>query len=95
MRVGSMLEAINKLVVRTQLEQLQKKQDAVTTALTKRNSSQPERRMATAEVAELLGRHRKTIERWTRERGLPCKHQGRNLIFRRGDVLQWQAQQER
>ena len=36
-----------------------------------------------------------TIERWTRTRGLPSKHRGRSLVFKKGDVLQWQAQQER
>ena len=92
--MGSMLETIKGLVVRMELEQLQKKQDAMTEALTKRTSSQPDQRMTTRQVADLLGRHTKTIELWARKRGLPCKHHGRNLIFRRGDVLQWQAQQE-
>ncbi len=51
--------------------------------------------LTSKEVAPLLGvTHHKTVERWVRERDLPCVRIGRNLRFRRGDVLRWQAQQE-
>ena len=50
--------------------------------------------LSSKQVGLLLGRHHKTIEKWTRTRGLPCFRTGRNLGFRRGDVLRWQAQQE-
>src|SRR5262245_6110895 len=46
------------------------------------------------EIAPVLGiTHPKTVERWVRERSLPCVRIGRNLRFRLGDVLRWQAQQ--
>ena len=52
--------------------------------------------LTSKEVAPLLGvGHPKTVERWVREKGLPCVRIGRNLRFRHGDVLRWQAQQER
>lgn len=73
----------------------EKKVAAMTDAVTRR-SSEPtdDDRLSTKEVADLLRVHVKTVERWTRERSLPCRRRGRNLIFRRGDVLRWQAQQE-
>ncbi len=60
--------------------------------------------LTSKEVAEqgLVGvTHHKTIEAWARPRskkggrGLPCVHLGRNVRFRRGDVLAWRAQQEK
>lgn len=51
--------------------------------------------LTSKEVAPLLGvSHHKTVETWVRKRGLPCVKLGRNLRFRRGDVLAWLAQQE-
>lgn len=58
-------------------------------------------RLTSKEVAPLVGvTHHKTVEVWARPRGkkggrgLPCLRNGRNLRFRRGDVLAWRAQQE-
>ena len=51
--------------------------------------------LTSKQIAPRLGvTHPKTIERWVRERGLPCVRNGRNLRFRTGDVLRWLAQQE-
>ena len=51
--------------------------------------------MSTKEIAPILGvKHHKTVERWVRERGLPCVRIGRNLRFRLGDVLRWLAQRK-
>jgi excisionase family DNA binding protein len=75
---------------------IEKKLAAMTDALVKeRKSESDDDRLSTKEVAAMLRKHTKTIERWARDEGLPCKRHGRNLIFRRGDVLRWQAQQER
>ncbi len=52
--------------------------------------------LTSKEVAPLVGvQHHKTVEAWVRTRGLPCVHLGRNLRFRRGDVLAWLAHQEK
>jgi len=75
---------------------IEKQLAAMTDALVKeRKSESDDDRLTTKEVAAMLRKHTKTIEIWVRKKGLPCKHHGRNLIFRRGDVLRWQAQQER
>ncbi len=60
-----------------------------------RGQKSDEALLTSKEVAALVGvTHHKPVERWVRERGLPCVRIGRNLRFRRGDVLRWQAQQE-
>ena len=51
--------------------------------------------MSTKEIAPYLGiTHPKTVERWVREKGVPCVRVGRNLRFRLGDVLRWLAQRK-
>ena len=51
--------------------------------------------MSTKEIAPYVGvSHSKTVERWVREKGLPCVKIGRNLRFRLGDVLRWLAQRK-
>ena len=51
--------------------------------------------MSTKEIAPYVGvSHPKTVERWVREKGLPCVKIGRNLRFRLGDVLRWLAQRK-
>jgi excisionase family DNA binding protein len=51
--------------------------------------------MTTKEVAEMLRVHEKTVGQWRKRRNLPFKKNRRSVVFIRGDVLQWQAQQER
>jgi len=82
-----------------QLEQRQKelerKQDAMAEALSKRTSGQrPDDRMTTKEVAEMLRVHAKTVGLWRKRRGLPFKKNGRSVVFIRGDVQAWERQQE-
>jgi excisionase family DNA binding protein len=49
--------------------------------------------LTSKEVAPLLGvSHPKTVEKWVKTKKLPCVRMGRNLRFRRGDVLRWLAQ---
>lgn len=51
--------------------------------------------MSSKEIAPFVGvSHPKTVERWVREKGLPCVRIGRNLRFRLGDVLRWRAQRK-
>ena len=51
--------------------------------------------MSTKEIAPYVGvSHPRTVERWVREKGLPCVKIGRNLRFRLGDVLRWLAQRK-
>ena len=51
--------------------------------------------MSSKEIAPYVGvTHSKTVERWVREKGLPCVKIGRNLRFRLGDVLRWLAQRK-
>ena len=93
------LERLVSRIKQQQLEkkqkELEKKQDAMTEALSKRTSGpRPDDRMTTKEVAEMLRVHPKTVGLWRKHRGLPFKRNGRSVWFMRGDVLQWQAQQE-
>ena len=51
--------------------------------------------MSSKEIAPYVGvTHSKAVERWVREKGLPCVKIGRNLRFRLGDVLRWLAQRK-
>jgi excisionase family DNA binding protein len=51
--------------------------------------------LTSKQIAPYLGvLHPKTVERWVREKGLPCVRIGRNLRFRVGDVLRWRAQRK-
>lgn len=81
--------------LRDRLAQLTAEVSGVRAALEKVAKMGAEGSLLTSkEAAPLLGvTHPKTIERWVREKGLPCERIGRNLRFRLGDVLQWRAQQ--
>ena len=89
-----MLDVINGLARRVASERLEAKVDAMAEAITKgRIGSSDEDLLTSKEVAPLLGvSHPKTVEKWVRTKGLPCVRVGRNLRFRRGDVLRWRAQ---
>ena len=51
--------------------------------------------LTSKEIAPLVGvSHHKTVERWVREKGLPCVRLGRNLRFRLGDVRRWVEQRK-
>ena len=90
------IPALGKLTERLRAEALEKKLGAMEKAVSKQVSLREKTaRLSTKEVAELLDVHYKTVIRWTRQRKLPFKHNGRSLVFRAGDVLRWQAQQER
>jgi len=86
-----------RVVHNVQMSEVRKKLEAMSEELSKRSSGRKADELLTSkQVAPLLGvTHHKTVERWVREKGLPCVRIGRNLRFRLGDVLQWQAQQER
>lgn len=65
-------------------------------ALSKRRSgNEGEALLTSKQIAPFLGvTHHKTVERWVREKGLPCVHMGRNLRFRPSDVLRWVEQRK-
>ena len=70
---------------------------AVEDALSKRRSGKGEAEalLTSKEIAPLVGvTHHKTIEKWVREKGLPCVRMGRNLRFRASDVLRWAEQRK-
>jgi excisionase family DNA binding protein len=51
--------------------------------------------LTSKEVGPLIGvKHHKTVERYVREKALPCVRVGRNLRFRLGDVRRWVAQRK-
>ena len=90
------IPALGKLTERLRAEALEEKLEALGKAVSKQVSLREKTaRLTTKQVAELLRVHPKTIERWTRTRGLPFKRNGRSLVFLKGGVLQWQDQQER
>jgi hypothetical protein len=76
--------AIRELVSRGQLREV------LALALSQSESTV----LSSKEVGLLVGRHHKTVEDWTRTRGLPCVRTGRNLGFRLGDVRLWLEQQK-
>lgn len=41
------------------------------------------------EVADVLGVHPKTIERWRKKNGLPCLRLGGSIRYEISDVLRW------
>jgi excisionase family DNA binding protein len=94
--MGSSLDAIQKLVARMQVEKLEKKLAAMSEELSKRSSGQQGDELLTSkQLAPILGvQHHKTVEQWTRTKGLPCVRIGRNLRFRLGDVQLWLAQRK-
>jgi excisionase family DNA binding protein len=70
--------------------------EKITAELTKRSSGRKSDELLTSkEIAPFLGvTHPKTVERWVREKKLPCVRIGRNLRFRLGDVQLWLAQRK-
>ncbi len=54
-----------------------------------------EKLLTAQQVAPLVGvKHRKTVERYVRKKGLPCVRMGRTLRFHPGDVSRWVAQRK-
>lgn len=45
------------------------------------------------DAAELLGVHSTTVRVWKRRKGLPFRKPGRDLLFSRREVLEWQDRQ--
>jgi excisionase family DNA binding protein len=100
---GDSMDAISKAIQRiktakmeAKTAELEAKLEAMTQELAKRGSGKKTEELLTSkEIAPYLGvTHPKTIERWVREKGLPCVRIGRNLRFRLGDVLLWLAQRK-
>jgi excisionase family DNA binding protein len=81
---------------RQRISELEKQVDALKEALARVVFSKSDDvLMSTKEIAPYVGvSHPKTVERWVREKGLPCVRIGRNLRFRLGDVLRWLAQRK-
>ena len=80
--MGEGLKSLGGMPKRVRMEALEAKVEAMGKALSKETSlKQKNARLTTKEVAQLLRCHPKTVERWTRKRGLPCKRSGRNLVF--------------
>jgi len=95
MDMQALVSRIRQHQLEKQQKELERKQEAMAEALSKRTSGpRPDDRMTTKEVAVLLGIHEKTVGVWRKRRGLPFKKNGRSVVFIRGDVLQWRAQQE-
>lgn len=87
---------LHHLVHEAQLAEISDKFDAIAEAMSRPSPvGKGDELLTSKQVAPLLGvTHHKTVERWVRERGLPCVRIGRNLRFRQSDVLRWQAHQE-
>ena len=85
-----------RLVTNARIAELEKQVDALKEALARVVMAKSENvLMSTKEIAPYLGvTHPKTVERWVREKGVPCVRVGRNLRFRLGDVLRWLAQRK-
>lgn len=52
-----------------------------------------EHTMKIVDVAQLLGVHFDTVRRWVRVKGLPARKPGRDWMFSRREVLEWQNRQ--
>lgn len=52
-----------------------------------------EHTMKLVDVAQLLGVHFDTVRRWVRVKGLPARKPGRDWMFSRREVLEWQNRQ--
>ena len=90
---SSDLKFIERLAQEARMADLEKQVDALKEALARVVMSKSQDvLMSSKEIAPYLGvTHSKTVERWVREKGLPCVRIGRNLRFRLGDVLRWLA----
>lgn len=88
-RIGEIMQA-------RRVERLEAEVQALSEQVAKLLSGPTEERLLTsAEVMGFVGvTHPKTVERWAREKDMPCVRMGRNLRFRLGDVLRWRAQRE-
>ena len=89
------LGGIQSLLAEVRATEAAKK--AVEEALSKRRSGKGEAEalLTSKEIAPLVGvGHHKTVERWVREKGLPCVRLGRNLRFRLSDVRRWVEQRK-
>ena len=95
-RGPSSLDAIHQAMQRKKAAETEEKLAAIAAELTKRSSGQRTDGLLTSkEIAPYVGvTHPKTVERWVREKGLPCVRIGRNLRFDLGDVRRWLAQQK-
>lgn len=91
-----MLQVVTRVAAEVKQRDLERKVDLMGQRLSKLTSGRPEDQLlSTRDIAPHVGvTHPKTVERWVREKGLPCVRIGRNLRFRLGDVLRWRAQQE-
>jgi excisionase family DNA binding protein len=52
-----------------------------------------EHTMKLVDAAQLLGVHFDTVRRWVRVKGLPARKPGRDWMFSRREVLEWQNRQ--
>lgn len=90
------LRGIKDMVVNKRISELESQVESLKEALARVVMAKSEDvLMSTKEIAPYLGiTHPKTVERWVREKGVPCVRVGRNLRFRLGDVLRWLAQRK-
>jgi len=96
MDMQALVTRIRQHQLEKQQRELERKQEAMAEALSKRTSGlQGERLLTSKELAPLVGMtHHKTVERWAREEGMPCVRKGRTVRFRLGDVLRWLEQRK-
>lgn len=93
---GGQFSYVARLAMNKRIGELEQQVDALKEALARVVMAKSENvLMSTKEIAPYLGvTHPKTVERWVREKGVPCVRVGRNLRFRLGDVLRWLAQRK-
>ena len=96
MSIASLTQRMQVHSQQKRIAELEKQVDALKEALARVVLSKTDDvLMSTKEIAPYVGvSHPKTVERWVREKGLPCVKIGRNLRFRLGDVLRWLAQRK-
>ena len=88
--LGGLLEGVTN----TRIKKLEEQVEGLKGTL-ERVAMAKEVLLTSKEIAPYLGvSHWKTVERWTRKKGLPCVRVGRNLRFRVGDVRRWVAQRK-
>ena len=54
----------------------------------------PDTRLFVDEVGAALGISKRSVYRWVKEKGLPCRRRDDELIFVAGDVRRWADEQE-
>ena len=96
MSIASLTQRMQVHSQQKRIAELEKQVDALKEALARVVLSKTDDvLMSTKEIAPYVGvSHPRTVERWVREKGLPCVKIGRNLRFRLGDVLRWLAQRK-